>query len=93
MPQKRTQLNIRLTQKERDRLERNARRCGLTNSAYLRTLINKRQPKPLPPEEYYDIQNMLIDLYASCDDPQLRTRIAQIKLKHQQAYTAPEKAG
>lgn len=91
MSPKRTQLNIRLTPKERDRLERNAHRCGLSNSAYLRMLINNRHPKPLPPDEYYEIQRLLMELYDRCDDPVLRSQIAQIKLKHQQAHTIPDK--
>ena len=42
---------LRLDEKEKERLERDAKRCGLTRTAYLRRLIAGQQVRERPAEE------------------------------------------
>ena len=42
---------LRLNKKEKERLERNAKRCGLSKTAYLRRLIMGEQVRERPTEE------------------------------------------
>ncbi len=57
------QINIRATERERSRYARNAKKCGLSLSEYLRKLANGYEPKPLPPVEYNELKNMISELY------------------------------
>jgi len=58
-----THINVRTTPKEKTRFERNAQRCGLSLSAYLRMLANGHDPKAVPPLEYRKIYDLLTDVY------------------------------
>jgi hypothetical protein len=44
-------INIRVTPAEKKKIERNARKCKLTVSEYLRQIAMKVEPKELPSEE------------------------------------------
>ena len=44
-------INIRVTPQEKKKIERNAKKCRLTVSEYLRQLAMNKEPKALPPEE------------------------------------------
>jgi hypothetical protein len=57
------QINIRATENERSRYIRNAKKCGLSLSEYLRKLANGYEPKPLPPTDYGELMRMISDLY------------------------------
>ena len=58
MPRKRTAaVNIRVTDTEKRKMERNARICGLGLSAYLRELAMGHQVKPLGPEALRSVYN------------------------------------
>lgn len=63
MRERTCQINIRATEHERHRYIRNARRCGLTLSEYLRKLANGHEPKPLPPLEYHELMQMINTLH------------------------------
>lgn len=53
MPNRKRKLgiNIRVTPEEKKKIERNARKCKLTVSEYLRQLAMNKEPKELPTEE------------------------------------------
>ena len=51
-----------LNQKEADALACNAKKCGLTQSAYLRHLITGFVPKELPPPDYHAMMRQLYGL-------------------------------
>ena len=53
MRKRNTQLNIRLTKEELQRLKENAAKANYSVSNYLRTLINGISPKACPPIEYH----------------------------------------
>ena len=44
---------VRLTAKEQQRLRNHAKKCGLSEEAYLRFLLNGHSPKEVPPLEYH----------------------------------------
>ena len=46
-------INIRVTPAEKKKIERNARKCKLTVSEYLRQLAMNREPKELPSDEIF----------------------------------------
>ena len=53
MPNRKRKLgiNIRVTPEEKKKIERNARKCKLPVSEYLRQLAMNKEPKELPTEE------------------------------------------
>ena len=63
MKEKSAQVHFRITEKEKERLKRNAEKCGLSQSEYFRQLINGYQPKTLPPMEYLALKDRITDLY------------------------------
>ena len=52
-------VQIWLSQRETDDLARSAKKCGLTQSAYLRHLITGFVPKELPPPGYHAMMRQL----------------------------------
>lgn len=48
-------INIRVTAQEKERIERNSKRCRLSVSEYLRKLANGYAPKELPNERLYEL--------------------------------------
>jgi len=48
-------INIRVTGAEKERIERNAKRCKLTVSEYLRQLANGYEPRELPNDKLYSL--------------------------------------
>lgn len=57
------QIHLRATEKERLRYMRNAKKCGLSLSEYLRKLANGHDPKSLPPIEYVELISLLTQMY------------------------------
>ena len=88
------QLNIRLSHSEMDKLSRNARRCGLSKSNYIRMLVNGYVPKESPPIEYNQLVRAMTDVYSELKlqhsieaAKELQTAIIQL----QAALTLPER--
>ena len=63
MKEKSAQVHFRITEKEKQRLKHNAKKCGLSQSEYFRQLINGYQLKTLPPLEYLALRDRITDLY------------------------------
>ena len=51
--------DIRLSQKDFKLLERNARRCKISKSEYMRMLLPKIAPREAPPADYSGMMNEL----------------------------------
>ena len=89
-----TQLNIRLSQTEMDKLSRNARRCGLSKSNYIRMLLSGYVPKESPPVEYNALIGIMSDVYSKLqlqhsDEAAKELQSAIVQL--QTALTLPER--
>ena len=89
-----SQLNIRMSQSEMDKLSRNARRSGLSKSNYIRMLLNGYVPKESPPIEYNELIRIMTDIhselklqYTDETAKELQTAILQL----QAALTLPER--
>lgn len=55
MRKRNIQIIIRLNEKEHQNLIKQVKKSGLTQEAFIRTLINGYVPKELPPPDYYTI--------------------------------------
>jgi hypothetical protein len=62
MPTKSKRTEIRLSEKEKAKLEDYAARCGLPLSEYLRQRGLGYEPRPLLPDEFYRFYSQLCDL-------------------------------
>ena len=56
-----TRLQLRLSLKEKEKIERSARRCGMSVSRYVRQCCLGREPKSKPPDIFWEL---LDELYA-----------------------------
>ena len=65
MRKRKTHINIRTTDKEKERFERNAKKCGLSLSEYLRMLANGYEPRAMPPIEYGELIRVLSGMYGA----------------------------
>ena len=63
MRKRNTHINIRTTPEEKTRFEKNANKCGLSLSEYLRMLANRYEPKQLPPLDYQELKDTVMDLH------------------------------
>ena len=63
MKEKTVQIHFRATEKERRAFQRNAAKCGMSLSAYLRALAIGHEPKALPPIQYGKLVSVLSELY------------------------------
>ena len=52
-------LFVRVTDKEKNRIESNARNCGLTQSEYLRQRALGYEPKAIQPDVFYKFNDKL----------------------------------
>ncbi len=88
-----TQFNVRLSRQEADRLKRNSRRASLTNSGYIRMLINGYCPKETPPLEYSEILQQLTGIYTLLQesaDTAVLEELEKTLLQLQTQLTMPE---
>lgn len=51
--QRQRKFDMRLTERDFKLLERRARKCGLTKSAYIRQLLHGYKPREAPPADYH----------------------------------------
>ena len=63
MKEKTIQIHFRATEKERLIFQRNAQKCGMSLSAYMRMLARGYEPKTLPPMQYGELVTVLSDSY------------------------------
>ena len=59
MKEEKVRIKVRLTEEEREKLERNSALCGLTQSEYVRQLCRGVQPKPKPPDAFWQLMDEL----------------------------------
>ena len=63
MKERKAQLKMRATEKEKARIQNKAKKCGLSVSEYLRKRALGYSPKTLLPETFYDLTERLGNLY------------------------------
>ena len=63
MKEKKNSIYVRVTEKEKVRIENKAKKCGLSVSEYLRKRALGYSPKALLPESFYELTEKLGALY------------------------------
>ena len=59
MKEEKVRIKVRLTEEEKEKLERNSALCGLTQSEYIRQLCRGIHPKPKPPDVFCELMEEL----------------------------------
>ena len=57
--EEKVRIKVHLTEEEKEKLERNSALCGLTQSEYVRQLCRGVQPKPKPPDVFWQLMDEL----------------------------------
>ena len=94
MRERRVHLNLRVTESEKKAIARNARRCGLTASEFLRKLALGYVPKAVPTEEYRALNGTLLTLYAALQNgggQDVAHRIARVIGQMEVEFLNPER--
>ena len=95
MRERTVQINFRATENERRLYIRNAKKCGLSLSEYIRKLANRHDPKALPPLDYMELMRKIADIYVefhSSGDEMYANLLVRV-LQDMQAAIAPGRRG
>ena len=78
-------LELRLSREDKTRIEKAARKCGLSVKEYVLRCCKGKEVRQKPPEEFWQILNYL---YNYCDhmDEEERMQLAELILKFQEAF-------
>lgn len=68
-------INIRVTEQEKKKIVRNAKRCKLSVSEYLRQLANGMEPRAAIDERIFDVCRKLQQLISALQDERLRREL------------------
>ena len=58
MREEKVRIKVRLTEEEKENLERSSALCGLTQSEYVRQLCRGVHPKPKPPDVFWRLDEL-----------------------------------
>ena len=64
MKKNNTRLQLRLSLKEKEKIERSAGRCGMSVSGYVRQCCLGREPKSKPPDIFWELLDELYSITA-----------------------------
>ena len=87
---------VRVTSQEKIRIYRSAKSCGLSLSEYLRKRVLGFEPKPIPPDSFYDFNLKLDDLYALCENrisKETEEKMLVVMDEIQRKFLLPEQKG
>lgn len=79
-----TRLQLRLSQKEKEIIERNAQRCGMSVSGYVRQCCLGREPRSRPPDVFWELLEELYAIAALLPMPE-QQRLSGLILRLQEA--------
>ena len=79
-----TRLQLRLSLKEKEKMERNARCCGMSVSGYVRQCCLSREPKGRPPDVFWELLEELYAIAALLPIPE-QQRLSGLILRLQEA--------
>ncbi|OJU17685.1 MAG: hypothetical protein BGN88_06120 [Clostridiales bacterium 43-6] len=71
-------INIRVTEQEKKRIERFAKKCGLSVSEYLRQLANGHTPNEIPSDNFFTVAHylqMITEDFKGIDDEKFVTYV------------------
>ena len=58
-------IRIRLTEEEKEKLERDAAACGLSQAEYIRQVCKGKKPKPQPGPDFWDLLEEIYHVHDS----------------------------
>ena len=64
MNEEKVRIKVRLTEEEKEKLERNSILCGLTQSEYVRQLCRGIHLKPKPPDVFWGLMDELYKVHS-----------------------------
>jgi hypothetical protein len=79
-----TRLQLRLSLKEKEKMERNARRCGMSVSGYVRQCCLGREPRTRPQDVFWELLEELYTITALLPMPE-QQRLSGLILQLQEA--------
>ena len=79
-----TRLQLRLSLKEKDKIERSARRCGMSVSGYVRQCCLGKEPRTRPPDAFWELLEELYTITALLPMPE-QQRLSGLILRLQEA--------
>ena len=65
MKEEKVRIKVRLTEEEKEKLERNSALCGLTQSGYVRQLCRGVHQKPKPPDVFWQLMDELYKAHSN----------------------------
>lgn len=84
MKKNNTRLQLRLSLKEKEKIERNAQRCGMSVSGYVRQCCLGREPRTRPPDVFWELLEGLYTITALLPIPE-QERLSGLILRLQEA--------
>ena len=79
-----TRLQLRLSLKEKDKIERSAKRCGMSVSGYVRQCCLGKEPRTRPPDAFWELLEELYTITALLPMPE-QQRLSGLILRLQEA--------
>ena len=79
-----TRLQLRLSLKEKEIIERDAKRCGMSVSQYVRQCCLGKEPRGRPPDVFWELLDALYAITALLPIPKLE-RLSMLILQLQEA--------
>ena len=64
MKEEKVRIKVRLTEEEKENLERSSALCGLPQSEYVRQLCRGIHPKPKPPDVFWELMEELYEAHS-----------------------------
>ena len=79
-----TRLQLRLSQKEKEKIEHSAKRCGMSVSRYVRQCCLGKEPRSKPPDVFWELLDALYTITALLPIPE-QERLSVLILRLQEA--------
>lgn len=79
-----TRLQLRLSQKEKEKIERSAKRCGMSVSRYVRQCCLGKEPRSRQPDVFWELLDVLYTIMAMLLVPE-QERLSMLILRLQEA--------
>ena len=79
-----SRLQLRLSRKEKEKIERNAKRCGMSVSRFVRQCCFGKEPRSRPPEVFWELLDALYAITALLPIPE-QERLSMLILQLQEA--------